>query len=512
MSRIDTLMDRYEAAKSLVANGAEIVAVADPAGARLNAALRRVMIAARDDPDLWDGIIAPAKLLRWRLATHLQADTGLASVTEIERQERRLRFAVADADLPTELASAARAAAEAQSPLADELLDMISQVGPGRCLLVAAGKPAQSALAGVWSEFGVRVLTAAQLAREETCSDHAYAIGPPRFFGAALVTAPAARSVSFLIPAWIHDRRLPTSSLTAYADSGAMFIPSHTRAVEADSAATIADPGEAEGAGADTDGLLDELFPQPAWQEPSAPSRSPGSDDVLAHKVLLDGGLAIWLDDGDGDRIRTLDPAAPSGERVQYAKLSTVRPGSYLLLRQGMSDHGALYDIALRLLGDQAAGIEASQRAWKKQLGHRIAERGDQQRVIADLRALGIQAASRVPAWVDPSLIRPHSDSDFRILLGWLQIPVEPSFANAKLLRRAHHQAGVDVREALEKAVEIADLTKLEHDGHLALRAKTAGFREMIATRVLSVSPHAEVTPRHHVRVLFKDRRALWLE
>lgn len=504
------LIERYASAESLVANGAEVVAVEDPEGSRLNGALRRVMIAAREDPGLWDGIIAPAKLLRWRLATHLQADTALASsVTEIERQGRRLRFSVADADLPEELAYAARAAAAAQSPLADELLNMIDQAGPEHCLLVAASKPAQATLASLWAGFGVRVLTAAELAREETSIDHAYAVGPPRFFGAALVTAPATKSVSFLVPTWLHDRKLPSSPITAYADSGAMLIKSRTRTVGAESAAASMDPGRSDGTAAELDGLDDELFPLPTWQEPAAPSRSPSSDDILAHKVLLDGGLAIWLD--DGDRIRTLDPSAPSGERVHYAKLAIVRPGSYLLLRQGTSEHAALHEIALRLLGEQAAAIEASQHAWKEELGRKIAERGDQQ-VISDLHARGIQAATRVPAWVDPSLIRPHSDSDFRILLGWLQIPIEPSFSNAKLLRRAHHQVGVDVREALEEAVETADLTKLEHDGHLALRAKTAGFREMIATRVLSVSPYTEVIPRHQVRVLFNDRSALWLE
>ena len=126
-------MERYAAAGSLAANGAEIVAVADPAGARLNAALRRVMLAARDDPGLWDGIIQPARLLRWRLATRLQADTDQDIVAEIEKQERRLRPAVTDASLLKNLAGAARAAAEAESPLADALLDMIGRTGPEDC-------------------------------------------------------------------------------------------------------------------------------------------------------------------------------------------------------------------------------------------------------------------------------------------------------------------------------------------------------------------------------------------
>ena len=61
MTRIDALMERYAAAGSLAENGVEIVAVEDPAGARLTAALRRVMVAARDDLDLWDDIIQRAQ-------------------------------------------------------------------------------------------------------------------------------------------------------------------------------------------------------------------------------------------------------------------------------------------------------------------------------------------------------------------------------------------------------------------------------------------------------------------
>lgn len=513
MSRIDVLMERYAAAGSLAANGVEIVAVADPAGARLNAALRRVMVAARDDPSLWDDIIQPARLLRWHLATRLQAGTDQDVVAEIEKQERRLRLAVTDASLLKNLASAARAAAEAESPLADALLDMIARTGPEYCLLVAASRPAQAALAGFWETGAVRVLTAAELARKQTCIHCAYAIGPPRFFGAALVTAPAAWSVSFVIPSWIRDRTLPSSPITAYADSGAMLISSRTGTIGTGS------PADTEGAesGIETDGgteaseLLDDLFPQPTWDEPATPHREPRSDEVIARKVLLDGGQAIWLDDNDGERIRTLDPAAPHGERVQYAKLATVRPGTYLLLRRGTSGRGAVDSVAARLLGEQATKIDATQQAWKGELERRIAASGIG-KVERDLRLHGVTSARRAWAWTDPSLILPKNDGDFRAMLSWLGIPAEPTISNAKRKRRAHHQAGSDVRETLEQAVEDTDLTGLERDGCLALRIRVEGFRDLVAARVLAVSPHAQVIPRHQARVLFNDRSARWLE
>lgn len=511
MSRIGTLIDHYAAAESLIVNGVEIVAVADPAGARLNAALRPVMLAAREDPGRWDDIIQPAKFLRWRLVTHLRVDTALDIAGEIERQERRLRSAVADTSMLEKLANSARAAAEAHSPLADALLDMIDRTGPEQCLLVAASRPAQAALARFCGALGVRVLTAAEFAREEACVDHAYAVGPPPFFGASLVTAPAARSVSFLIPSWVHDRTIPSSAIAAYADSGAILVKSHTRTVGAESAASGIEPAEEKKISAEASELLDDLHLRPVWEEPTAPHRDPRSDEVLAHRVLLDGGQAIWLDDNDGERIRTLDPVAPNGERVQYAKLATVRPGTYLLLRKGQPGHGAVRGIAARLLGEDAEGIDATQQAWKDELGRRITRSGIG-RVEQDLRRQGVQSAGRALAWTDPSLILPKSNEDFRALLSWLGIPVEPTLSNAMRLRRAHHQAGSDVRDALERAVEDTDLTGLERDGSLVVQVRAQGFRDMVAAKVLAISPHAQVIPRHQARVLFDDRSARWLE
>ena len=68
------------------------------------------------------------------------------------------------------------------------------------------------------------------------------------------------------------------------------------------------------------------------------------------------------------------------------------------------------------------------------------------------------------------------------------------------------------MRETLEQAVEDTDLTGLERDGRLDLRIRVEGFRDLVAARVLAVSPHAQVIPRRQARVLFNDRSARWLE
>jgi hypothetical protein len=55
-------------------------------------------------------------------------------------------------------------------------------------------------------------------------------------------------------------------------------------------------------------------------------------------------------------------------------------------------------------------------------------------------------------------------------------------------------------------------MTTLEEHGHLRLDLDIPGFRGIIATRVLAVSPHAELVARHDVRVATPDRSAQWLE
>jgi hypothetical protein len=245
------------------------------------------------------------------------------------------------------------------------------------------------------------------------------------------------------------------------------------------------------------------------WRAKEPPDREPNSHEVQAHKVLLSGNLAAWLD--DGDRIRALDPGQPVGERVLYTEVSEVRVGTYLLLRKGDSEHGALYESALKLLGVLGVDVDVSQQSWKRHLSQRISERG--YRVVVDeLEARGVKTAERARAWTNPHLVRPHSDRDFERLLEWLDIGIQPTFSQATRLRRALYQASANLREELENRVSEADLTALELDGQLSLDLPTVGLRGITATRVLAISPFAEIVPRHLARVLFEDRSGQWLE
>jgi hypothetical protein len=504
MSRIASLNQRYAASASLARTGVELVAVGDPAGARFNVAVRRLMVASRDDgPELWENLIGAAKSLRWRLVTQPQPiDYNAALVEaadELRKQVRRIRGAIGDEALLDELHEAGMGVASADPPLGDILLRSVEEVGADDCVVIAASRAAEMALSTWLRDFGVRVMTAGELEREQPDIEQAYVVGPPRFYKSSLVTAPVTGSLSFLLPAWFGDRTIPSSAIAAYSE-GAIRIEAKVF--------TEGDTTEPE-VDAAVDEIEDEFLPQPNWGSGRSTDREPGADEVEARKVLLSGNLAIWLD--DGDRIRALDPDQPAGERVVYTEVGAVRPGTYLLLRRGETERGALYRAALGRLASMSSAVDAAQAAWKAKLTHRIQE-FSYQRTVSELRARGVKTADRARAWTEPSLVRPNRDEDFEGLLAWLAIPVQPTFGYATMLRRAHHQASADLREQLERTVSEADLTALERDGHWFLQSTREGIRGLVATRVLAISPHKEVVPRHDARVPFEDRSGQWLE
>lgn len=504
MSRIDALNQRYAACASLVHSGVEIVAVGDPAGARFNAAVRRLMVLFKDEGGGYlEDLVGAAKALRWRQITQpqpLDFNPGLRQLAgEVTKHAARLRGAIGDQALLDELATAAAELAATEPVVGTLLLRSCEEVGAASCVVIAASRPAAAGLESWLNEHGVMVLTAGGLERDQPEREQAYVIGPPRFYRSSLVTAPVMSGISFLLPSWFGDRSVPRSAISDYAE-GAIRIEAR---VFTEGDTTEPDwelPEDAE--------EENEFLPQPVWGNRQSGDREPTSEEVEARKVLLSGNLAMWLD--DGERIRSLDPAQPAGERVTYTEVPAVRAGTYLLLRQGETERGALHRAAIARLA-RGEIIDQAQAAWKHLLAERLQESGYRQ-VVRQLRAAGIRTADRARAWTNPNLIRPSSDQDFERLLQWLGINTQPTFGYASMLRKTLYQVSAEIGKQLEAAVSAADLSELETTGYLSLDVKTEGFRGILATRVLAVSPFTEIVPRHDARVPFEDRSGQWLE
>jgi len=508
MNRIAALNERYAAIDQLIRDGATVVSVADPLGGRLDKAVRRLQVTAQQDgPGLWDELLGSAKALRWRRLSQPQPISHNPAVRDgsLDVLERAggLRGAVSDASAIDDLIEVAAEVARVNSPVGDALLELLGQMPGGGSAVVAAGRAAQAAMErwlGPRSE--VMVLTVGDVNRRPPTVSRILAIGPPRFLDRSLVTAPVSGDLSFLVPSWFGDKQMPRSAFARYAEGS---IRVETRVVEMGDNGEEALPHDT----AESDVVEDDYLPQPAWSEPEDPGREPTGDEVLARKLLLAGGLAIWLD--DGDRIRAFDPSQPDGERVVYVEVDAVRRGTYLLLRQGTTERGGVHEAAIARLGPRGSEVLHTQAEWKARLADRIESDGHAA-VVRDLKRAGISAADRARAWTDPNLVRPMKDAHFETLLKWLGLPLQPTFGYGTQLRKTIHTVSAEIREQLETAVSSADLTLLEQEGHLSLDAKAEGFRAIVATRVLAISPNSHVVARRDARLLFEDKGSRWLE
>ena len=517
MNRIDEVVRRYEAVRSVMATGVSVFAVGDPAGASLNSAVRRIRHHVGDDQSTtWDELLRVAGFLRWRRITQPQPNIYSPLIAElsetISRETRMLRNFVDESALLDEVEGAASTVATIDNPVGTELLRSIEEVGAGRCVVIASRTSARTGLTAWLSNRGIRVVVPSELGELPEDIDVSFIVGPPIFmprglFPQGIVTAPATNELTFVMPAWFDQRsidhfeyELPRSPFGEQADGGVTVRAKVYR---------VGDSETPESATPDDTDLEDTYYPQPFWGDRTSGDRDPFPDETEARKILLAGGLALWLD--DGERIRSLDPAQPEGARIGYESIDDVAPGTYLILRDGATERQAMYDAALIAVGASSTQIEATQKRWKTALSGRLANQ-QVSNVIKELWECGVRSATRVRAWTEPSLICPKRAEDLAGLLAWLEIPRQPSFTHAVTLRRALYKASADLTRELEEAVSRVDLKDLERNGILHLDLPRDGFRGVIVVRVMARSPFTEIVPRQRARIPFADGGAKWLE
>lgn len=294
MSRAQDVARRYLASGSLMRQGVSIFAVGDPAGAQLNAAIRRTLFVLGDErSEVWNGVLQAANALRWRRMTQPQPrefQTQQPLIDEIVRQAKRLRNLVTDGALLDLIAEGAVAVGEMDSPVGAVLLESIQEVGPESCVVVASKGAARAGLASWLDEVGATVLVPSELDTVGAGIETSYVIAPPTFMPSSVVTAPMTPEVTFVMPAWFGNRSVPSSTFGAHAE-GQIVVKSTVH--------QIGDTTEPEAAVDEAEEIGDVYFPQPVWGTRTSGDREPASDEVEAWKVLLAGGQGLWLDDGD---------------------------------------------------------------------------------------------------------------------------------------------------------------------------------------------------------------------
>lgn len=505
MTQLKRITDRYGAAAAIASGTVELHLVADSAGAHLDLAVRRLTAQLKDeDPHPWAELLAVARHLRWRLATNpvppqLRAggEEALRSLRTLS-QRRRLAADEQTQLLLIDLEERAETACVRVRPTSDSLLESLADLNYSSCVVVAASGRTRIDML-LWFEhlrINVPVINATFRDLGDVV-EQAYLIGWPSIFGSSSITAPRANALAFIMPSWVRDHGLPRSALADHA-VGAV-IPA-VKAYQIGSEPVLDPMPPTPG---------DRLVPGPVWSGTQR-TRRLLEDETLARKILLGGGYSIMLDE-DGEHIRGLFPERPAGHRVELRDVSAVTVGSHLVLREGVTQSAMLYEWAIELLGNKAAKVVGAQKQWKQALSERV-ERLGSRAVVRALRTIGVRRADRVTNWTSITMVRPQDDRDFELLLEWLGFSRQPYFDLSEELRSARSRASHDVRELLEEAVSSADLGELERDGILRFELDIPGFKGIIASRVLAVSPHLEPVHRRDLRLPKQDWEAQWLE
>ncbi|WP_029253517.1 hypothetical protein [Paraoerskovia marina] len=518
--RIENLNKRFADIASILKYGVEVQLAEDPLGYRYSQAVRTVVRTAKDDdPEVWADVLGAAKSLRSKLLLHPEEDSRTIAehVDALRVQITRIRPNLADSAMLDEALAAAVALRGQQSAVGELLWQAVEDFTAEDCLVVVGSRRAAEAISDWIAPLGARVLTPGDLRREPLSASIALIVGPPRFFHSSMVTSPMTSEVTFIVPNWFGDRSIPTTSLSEYAEKPILVTARETGPKRP--APLPARASEAEGA-AEVQPDETELEPSALWKAPQDGERTPRPDEVRARKVLLSGGYSVWID--AGDRIRSLDPYQPAGENVVYLGVATFRDLSpeqlarteiYLLLRSATkTQHSYLHERARASLGPTRTLVQETQQSWKSKLRGRIDSWGEQQ-VVRSLEDHGVQAAGEAVAWTSEEFTRPLRNDDFRLLLDWLDLATDgPEYRNATRLRSAFRSESHKVQTQIGRSVTGGDLAHLKQDGHRLLPAPEPGEPGLTAARVLAVSPHDEIKPRHEVRVLRADDAGRWLQ
>ena len=435
----------------------------------------------------------------------LQVEMNLLSLRFSEQAEEVANLAgkivnsLTDAAPLQELQAAANNVAGSESPTAKLLVESILEIGILDCIVVAPNGRCASMTQNRLSRLEVPVYTQTEYQQLTNVAEQAYVIGPPSFYSPSIYNAPSAENIAFIMPNWYQNRKLPRSPLWPYLESQ---IEIETRTYQVGSS-NEEEPTENE---EETESKLE---PRPSWDNFYRSTKKDDSDQVEARRILLSGELGIWLD--DAERIRTLDPRLPVGQRITLTDVSNIQTGDYLLLRQGETEPEFLRRLAFSRLEDEAADIMSSQDSWKGALKRRMQLYGETG-VDQELQRAGIRRHHRAKSWSERSFIRPNDDDDFRNLLDWLNIPREPTISNADKLRAATHAENKSITKRLEEAVQLLDHEHLYRTGITTLTLEPFGIRNNTVARVLAVSPCKRRIPRTETRKLEKDSNARWLE
>ena len=220
------------------------------------------------------------------------------------------------------------------------------------------------------------------------------------------------------------------------------------------------------------------------------------SNPVPTLGFLLEPSSLLLVEDDPEARMLVIDFAREIGSQIVKLPISDIEPGMFVLHRStGGGDY--VVDLADRVMGRQCEYLRSRQAFWKTRLRARV-ERDGYERVAQDLLRCGSAIASyqNVRNWLSTRNIMTNARTDFDAIMALVGLADESEalWREMKTIRRAHLQAGVQIKKLLLRQVAHADSAQLLRLGYWDFDLGDDDGGVLSAQRVLEI---VDGTPTH---------------
>ncbi|WNF21317.1 hypothetical protein [Mesobacillus jeotgali] len=189
-------------------------------------------------------------------------------------------------------------------------------------------------------------------------------------------------------------------------------------------------------------------------------------ENVEAKLVFLSGGKGIFLESLPVKNIFSIYSDS-DGFTVGKVSINELEQGSYILIRTG-TKQDLIRIKADEIIGTGALTFRKFNLKWKNRLKKLVVKNGIEA-VQRALKKLGVKnpVDTNIRNWVSEETIMPALESDFKAILKFVKLQDEESkhIKVAKLLRKAHLDAGKLIRAKLVTQIKSTDLSALELKG-----------------------------------------------
>lgn len=363
----------------------------------------------------------------------------------------------------------------------------------------------------------INVLGAAQLCGGD-CTSKLIVIGSVSWFPRSIFYAPRSEEIFMVRYSWLgHKLNLTHSfegpSLSANRIEEQMiknfpveqFLNEHSRMKE-----VYIDP--------------EEVLPSINWNEIKRRITLQGAasysidgtepEEVEACLVILEGGLGVLQDAGEGTRITAIEFDENNNLRVVKIPANMVEPGMFLLVRTAGGGE-LIVPIADAILGEEAYHSREMQKAWKVLLSKAVTSRSID-RIKNDLKKYGSVRASEanIRRWMSYKSIKTEYYSDFLAImrLVGLEEQAHEYWEAMHVIDSAHRKAGQHIRKLLLNQVLKFNINNLEKVGRIDFKLPETDVGGLSAIRVNDIYIETITAPAYALGHLVDLQGELWQE